>query len=137
MIVVFDPVEFRAGNPKLTPEEVTDEQLQYFWEMAVTFINNTDSSPFPYDPAKGIRTRKIMLYLLVCHLATMSLWGEGQSGPLTSATEGSVSVGFQQVMMGNQAWFSQTPCGRTLLMMLRPFALGGRLAAAPQFHPYG
>ena len=137
MIVIFDPAEFRAGNPKLTPEKVGDEQLQYFWEMAVTFINNTDSSPFPYDPAKGIRTRKIMLYLLVCHLATMSLWGDGQSGPLTSATEGSVSVGFQQVMMGNQAWFSQTPCGRTLLMMLRPYALGGRLAAAPTFHPYG
>lgn len=137
MIVVFNITEFRAFYPKFTDEQITDEQLINLFQLACTFIDNTDSSRFPYDPERNVHTRKQLLYLLVCHLATMELWGAGQAGPLTSATQGSVSVGFQSVDMWGQSWFSQTPCGRTLLMMLQPYALGGRIFTTPHFHPYG
>jgi hypothetical protein len=137
MIVVFNATEFRTFYPKFTEELISDEQLDNLFQLACTFIDNTDKSRFPYDPNRNIYTRKQMLYLLVCHLATMELWGAGQSGPLTSATQGSVSVGFQSMDMWGQPWFSQTPCGRTLLQMLMPYALGGRIFTKPHFHPYG
>lgn len=137
MIVVFNATEFRTFYPKFTEELISDEQLDNLFQLACTFIDNTDKSRFPYDPDRNIYTRKQMLYLLVCHLATMELWGAGQSGPLTSATQGSVSVGFQSMDMWGQPWFSQTPCGRTLLQMLMPYALGGRIYTKPHFHPYG
>lgn len=137
MIVVFNATEFRTFYPKFTEELISDEQLDNLFQLACTFIDNTDKSRFPYDPDRNIYTRKQMLYLLVCHLATMELWGAGQSGPLTSATQGSVSVGFQSMDMWGQPWFSQTPCGRTLLQMLMPYALGGRIFTKSHFHPYG
>ena len=137
MIVVFNATEFRTFYPKFTEELISDEQLDNLFQLACTFIDNTDKSRFPYDPDRNIYTRKQMLYLLVCHLATMELWGAGQSGPLTSATQGSVSVGFQSMDMWDQPGFSQTPCGRTLLQMLMPYALGGRIFTKPHFHPYG
>ena len=137
MIVVLNATEFRTFYPKFTEELISDEQLDNLFQLACTFIDNTDKSRFPYDPDRNIYTRKQMLYLLVCHLATMELWGAGQSGPLTSATQGSVSVGFQSMDMWGQPWFSQTPCGRTLLQMLMPYALGGRIFTKPHFHPYG
>ena len=137
MIVVFNATEFRTFYPKFTEELISDEQLDNLFQLACTFIDNTDKSRFPYDPDRNIYTRKQMLYLLVCHLATMELWGAGQSGPLTSATQGSVSVGFQSMDMWGQPWFSQTPCGRTLLQMLMPYALGGRTFTKSNFHPYG
>lgn len=137
MIVVFNATEFRTFYPKFTEELISDEQLDNLFQLACTFIDNTDKSRFPYDPDRNIYTRKQMLYLLVCHLATMELWGAGQSGPLTSATQGSVSVGFQSMDMWGQPWFSQTPCGRTLLQMLMPYTLGGRIFTKPHFHPYG
>lgn len=137
MIVVFNATEFRTFYPKFTEELISDEQLDNLFQLACTFIDNTDKSRFPYDPDRNIYTRKQMLYLLVCHLATMELWGAGQSGPLTSATQGSVSVGFRSMDMWGQPWFSQTPCGRTLLQMLMPYALGGRIFTKPHFHPYG
>lgn len=137
MIVEFSPAEFREAYPRFAGDSVTDAQITWYWDVACSLINNTDNSRFPYEPSKGVNTRKTLLYLLMCHLLTMAQWGGGQSGPLTSATEGSVSVGFQQVMMGNQAWFSQTPCGRTLLMMLRPYILGGFIFPNRSFHPYG
>lgn len=137
MIVTFDPAEFRAFYPKFTVATVSDEQLEHMFDLACTFIDNTDNSRFPYDPSKKVYVRKEMLYLLVCHLATMELWSPGQSGPLASATQGSVSVGFQNITLNNQQWLSQTPCGRTLAMLMKPYALGGRIATVCHFHPYG
>lgn len=137
MIVVFNPTQFRTFYPRFTDDLITDEQLDNLFQLACTFINNTDNSRFPYDPDQNVYTRAQMLYLLVCHLATMELWGNGQPGPLTSATQGSVSVGFQAIVMWSQPWFSQTPCGRTLLQLLLPYALGGKIFTKPNFHPYG
>ena len=140
-VVVWDQADFQTYYPQFS-ENITAEQFTALWEMANTLVNNTATSPIPYDPDNGIYVRKIVLYAVVCHLATMSLWGaSGQSGPVTSASEGSVSVSFQiPTLPGGGVtaqWYNQTPCGRTAWMFLRRLSLGGRYYGAPNFHPYG
>lgn len=137
MIVTFDPVEFRSYYPKFTETVISDVQLEHLFTLATTFIDNTDNAMIPYDPDKGIYNRKEILYLFVCHLATMELWPLGQTGPVQSATQGSVSVSYGQVTDRRGTWFNQTPCGRTLFMLLRPYVLGGRIVSAAEPHPYG
>lgn len=138
MIVTFDSTEFRGFYPKFTVDVVSDTQLENYFNLACSLINNTESSPFPFDPDNNIYIRKEMLYILVCHLATMGTWDVGQTGPVQSATQGSVSVSYGNLTgSANARWFNQTPCGRTLWMMLRPYALGGRIASIPDFHPFG
>ena len=140
-VVVWDQADFLTYYPQFS-ENITAEQFTALWEMANTLVNNTTSSPIPYDPDNGVYIRKIVLYAVVCHLATMSLWGaSGQSGPVASASEGSVSVSFQiPTLPGGGVtaqWYNQTPCGRTAWMFLRRLSLGGRYYCAPNFHPYG
>lgn len=137
MIVSFDSTEFRSHYPKFTVDLVSDTQLESYFTLATTLIDNTESSQFPYDTELGVYTRKEMLYLLVCHLATMGTWDVGQTGAIQSATQGSVSVSYGSSGSPNAGWFNQTPCGRTLWMLLRPYALGGRLATAEEPHPFG
>lgn len=138
MIVTFDATEFRGFYPKFTVDVVSDTQLENYFNLACSLINNTESSPFPFDPDNNIYIRKEMLYMLVCHLATMGTWDVGQTGPVQSATQGSVSVSYGNLTGSvNASWFNQTPCGRTLWMLLRPYALGGRIASIPDFHPFG
>ena len=138
MIVEFNPTEFRSYYPKFTVDKVSDAQLESYFRLASSLINNTDSSQFPYNPDNGQYIRKELLYLLVCHLATMGTWDIGQSGEVKSATEGSVSVSYGEFKGNpNASWFNQTPCGRTLWMMLKPYALGGRIFSVSDFHPYG
>lgn len=133
MIVVFNPDEFREFYPKFS--EVSDDRLDFFFNLACSYIGNTDNSKFPYNPAQKIFVRKQLLYMLVCHLCTLEKWGDKQSGPITSASQGSVSVGFANVEMWGNAFFSQTQCGRAMLQMMAPYALGGKLIAATSLHP--
>ncbi len=138
MIVIFDPDEFRSFYPKFTKELVTDAELNHLFQLACTFIDNTDEAMIPYNPDKGIYNRKEVLYLFVCHMATMNLWEVGQSGAVQSASQGTVSVSYAIPQNGpNGSWFNQTPCGRTLWMLLKPYALGGRIFTISNHHPFG
>jgi len=139
-VVVWDEAAFLALYPQFTGK-VTEEQFVALWEAACTLVDNTPASPLPYDPDNGVYVRKIVLYALVCHLATMSFWGAGQSGPISSATEGSVSASFQLPTLPGSGvaaqWYNQTPCGRTAWMFLRKLSLGGRYYDVRHYHPYG
>ena len=140
-VVEWNEVDFLALYPQFAGK-FTPEQLSALWEMACTLVDNTPDSPVPYDPDNGVYVRKVVLYAVVCHLATMSLWGgSGQSGPVTSASEGSVSASFQiPTLPGGGVtaqWYNQTPCGRTAWMFLRRLSLGGRYYGVRNFHPYG
>lgn len=143
--VVWNEGAFLAMYPQFAPTAAnapTAEQLSALWEMACTLIDNSEGSLIPYDPDNGVYIRKIALYALVCHLATMATWGaNGQSGTITSASEGSVSASFQiPTLPGGGVtaqWYNQTPCGRTVWTLLRRLSLGGIYYGVNNFHPYG
>lgn len=106
-VVVFDPVEFRQLYPSIT---ATDVQLEDYFAMAETFLDNTKCSV-----VKDLAVRKRMLYLLVAHIATLTGMAEKGNpvvGRIGSATEGSVSVSLDYGAMGNnERWYLQTPWG--------------------------
>lgn len=116
---------------------LSEAQLNYAFQIACMIIDNTDESPIPYDPENGVEIRKILLWLLVCHLAALALRPINQSGPTTSATEGSVSVSFQIPTIVNGSYFAQTPCGETFWQLMRRFMSGGRYYDMKKFHPWG
>lgn len=106
-VVVFDPVEFRALYPAI---QATDDQLDMYFEMAETFLDNTACSV-----VKDLGARKLLLYLLVAHIATLTgqaEQGNNVVGRVSSATEGTVSIGLDYGTMGNnERWYLQTPWG--------------------------
>ena len=130
--------QFGECGAQATPEVALDA----FFETACTIIGNGEGAIIPYDPSMGIYARQIALYALVCHLATLNKWGaNGQNGPLSNASEGSVSVGFQAPAYkpgGELAtWLRLTPCGQTAWLLISRFAAGPRIYNVPHFHPYG
>ena len=147
-VVEFDADEFRELFPQFSEEElaksgkedtITDVTLEWFFLMACEAVGNRDKDQIPYEPEKGVMKRKIVLYLYVCHLATLSLLPTGVSGPLSSAAEGSVSVGYSVYADSTGSWFNQTPCGQALWQMTMYLRIGGRYYAdkTHRFHPWG
>lgn len=138
MVVEFDVTEFRELYPKFTETVATDTQLEYAFQKACIILNNTDKSIVPYDPDNGVYTRKVMLYLLTCHIMTLSLWSAtGQSGAVSSASEGSVSTSFNLPTSAGGDWFKQTECGYTFWQMIQAYNVGGRYYSIKYVHPWG
>ena len=138
--VAWEEAVWRDLYPQFSA--ITSAQLSALWEMAVTIVPNTETSVIPYDPDNGVYARRIILYALMCHLATLATWdANGQAGALASASEGSVSASFQMPQYPatsvSAQWYNQTLCGRTAFNLLRSYALGGRYYAVKTFHPYG
>lgn len=106
-VVVFDPVEFRALYPAI---QATNDQLDMYFDMAETFLDNTKCSV-----VKDLGARKRLLYLLVAHIATLTgqaEQGNNVVGRVSSATEGTVSISLDYGTMGNnERWYLQTPWG--------------------------
>lgn len=135
-VVQFDPQEWMEVYPDFQGK-LTDAQLLFAFDLACQILDNTDASPVPYDPDKGIESRKVLLWLLVCHIATLALRPAGQAGTLTSATEGSVSTGFQLPNFLNGAYFNQSSCGQSYWQAIKKYIIGGRYYDISKYHPFG
>lgn len=135
-IVTFDSDEFLSIYPRFSGV-LTPEQLQNAFDVSCLVLDNTESSVVPYDPINGINDRKTLLYALTCHIASMALWGNGQAGPASGATEGSVSVSFAVPDVTNASWFKMTPCGQLFWQATRKYVVGGRYYARRYSHPWG
>lgn len=136
-VVEFDPSVFRELYPRFTSEIITDSQLNQAFSVACLMLDNSDSSVVPYDPQSGVLVRQTMLNLLVCHIATLALWPPGQSGPVSSSTEGSVSVSFALPQSRNGEYFCQTPCGQAYWTAIQAYIRGGRYYPVHNVHPWG
>ena len=144
-VVVWDESTWRAVYPQFDegqPYYCTSAQLSGLWQIATTLVDNSDSAAIPYEPAKGIYTRQILLWALMCHLATLAWQGrQGQYGTLNSATEGSVTASFQVPQLPAQgatgAWYGLTACGLMAWTILRRYALGGVSYKPHHYHPWG
>ena len=144
-VVQWSESDWRALYPQFDegqPFYCTSAQLSALWEVATTLVDNTPESAIPYDSVKGIAVRKIVLWALMCHLATLAWQGkQGQFGTLNSATEGSVTASFQVPQLPAQgvtgAWYGLTACGLMAWTLLRKYSLGGRIVTPHYFHPWG
>jgi len=135
-IVLFDSDEFTAIYPRFA-NVLTPSQLENAFDTACLMLDNTNGSVVPYDPDNGVKDRKTLLYMLTCHLATVALWGNGQTGPVSSASEGSVSVSFAVPDAASTSWFKSTPCGQAYWQATRKYVVGGRYIAQKYHHPWG
>ncbi|PHM30020.1 DUF4054 domain-containing protein [Xenorhabdus innexi] len=135
-VVTFDPDAFLELYPRFAGA-LTNGQLQQAFDVACLLLDNSDNSIIPYEPS-GTQERKTLLYLLTCHVATVTLWGDkGQAGPASSASEGSVSVSFAVPDAANASWFKLTPCGQMYWQATRKYVVGGRYSAVKHYHPWG
>ena len=141
--VVFDYDEFLIMFPHINEAveagKLTEATITATFDSVASWLKADDTSLYPYDPANGEYTRKILLYLATCHLLTMDLWGNGQSGRVASASQGSVSTSFDLIKTNSLVgqWWVQTPCGSRYLVQSAPFRKGGRLYGVSNYHPYG
>lgn len=128
--VVFNADEFRIVFSAFADEvRFPDAVLQNAWNVAVTMIGAGDDSVLPYCPdcTPPNLTRKTALDYLTCHILTMQyLWQVDQTGAVTSATQGSVSVSFGVPTAGDSVadWYNKTKCGATAWQILQAYANG-------------
>ena len=122
VIVQLDWTNWRLLFPEFS--NVTDEQLEGpVWTMAQQYCRNDGGGPV-CNPA----TQTELLNLMVAHIAQL-LYGStisppsGLAGPITSATEGSVSVSVGVVFNTSNQFFLQTKYGSMFWTLALPFRL--------------
>jgi hypothetical protein len=110
-VVTLDIPKFRALFPEF--DAVTDVQLDFLFDEATDYLSND-----AYSAVSDLSKRERLLYLLMAHLAygrygdARGNGGTGLVGRASSASEGSVSVGFELGAMGaGTAWYTQSPYG--------------------------
>ena len=114
-IVALDIPKFRELFPEFS--DVTDVQLQFLFDEATDYLNNTE-----YSPVQEYTKRERLLYLLMAHLAFLRygyldamgnrIGGNGLVGRVSSATESSVTVSFELGAMSDSAtWYALSPYG--------------------------
>lgn len=137
-IVQFNPDRFRETRPRFTADLISDAELEQAFKTACLILDNTERSIVPYDPAHGLTERETLLDLLTEHLATLGLWNRNnQSGPVSSASQGSVSVSFQAPQITDKNWFLQTPAGTAYRLAIQKYLVGGKHYKTPAYHPWG
>lgn len=108
-VAVFDPTAFRAAYPMFAT--LTDDQLTEAFSLATIYLRNDGSGP-----VRTVGAQTTLLYMLTAHLAQIMYGVNGNPaggvvGRISSAGEGSVSVGTEWPTTANSAWFLQTPFG--------------------------
>lgn len=106
--VIFDPIAFKARYPEFTA--VSDGTLGACFDEATLYMSNSDNSP-----VQNLMRRAMYLNMITAHIAYIGgLLGVGGPNPVgrtSSASEGSVSAGFEYLPPGTHAWFTQSQYG--------------------------
>lgn len=128
--VILNIDDFKLDFPQFTG--LPDAVIERAFKHAVAIFGN------PPAGFKGSTDRlELILYTLMCHLLTSYIQGqEGQSGPLTSATEGSVSASFYVPQSNIYQWLGTTPCGQKFLFLTANRAIGGLVSTPPFWDPW-
>lgn len=109
--------EFLSRYPEFN--NMTCEQLRGFFELACLLLDPTDGC-IVSDESK----RKVLLYLLTAHYGTLFTRGMGSVGAVSSASEGSVSVGYNVNTQQNALFFNQTQYGALYWQAILPYRTG-------------
>lgn len=134
--VTFDYQQWALRYPEFD-STVTQPQAQDYFDQATIYHANDGSGP-----VKDEAQQRVLLYLLTAHLAQIY---SGSSttplnpfiGPISSATEGSVSVAAQIPQIpGSSAWFALSKYGYNYWFATAPFRTARYRAVVPrQFNP--
>lgn len=119
-VVVFDVNEFKTLYPQF--KDVDEAVLQNYFNAATLLLDNTDKSP-----VKDLAERKMLLYMLTCHIATLKKRGDSIVGTITAATEGKVNVSVTPLVNAN--WYNQTVCGSLYWQATAKYRVGVRYVA--------
>lgn len=115
--VVFDPDEFKILYPQWG--SIDDTVLSLYFRVASLLCDNT-----PRSPVKDLCERKTLLYMLVCHIATLKDRGDSLVGTMTQAAQGSVNMSLQPLTNAN--WYQSTQCGAMYWAATAKFRVGIR-----------
>lgn len=119
-VVVFDPQEFKTLYPEFAKTE--DATLTLYFNAACLLLDNTEKSM-----VKDLAERKMLLYMLTCHIATLKANGNTLVGTITSASEGKVSVSLTPFRNAN--WYMTTQCGAMYWQATAKYRVGIRYHA--------
>lgn len=137
--VAWDYAWFQRRYPEISEWVSPDMGLGYF-EMAESLLDNRDAGGTrPYcsalrgSPVTDIPTRQRLLGLLTAHIAALFAPLNGVASPtlvgrITSASEGSVSVGVDFPTDPGAAWFGQTKYGAMFWQLTKRYRM-------MQYHP--
>lgn len=103
-VVVFDSSAFKVRYSEFSSS--SDDLLSAYFDEATLILNNTDSSI-----VTDLVERKVLLWLLTAHIASINKNPSGLVGRLASSTEGSVSVSMQYNSSQQSQWYEQTRYG--------------------------
>ena len=117
-MLVLDIALFREQLPKFADDVIyTDAIIIVNWDLATCYISDTD-----YGVLKE-SCRQYAINLMIGHLLYLNdLISNGSpTGTVTSASEGTVSIGLEPPPSKNQFsfWLNQSPYGQQLLALLK------------------
>ena len=116
--MTFDITRFRTVYPQFA-ETPPDASLEFMWQNALIISGIEQDSRIPEAEKENL------LFMLVCHLATLA--SRGSAGAMTSAKQGEVQVSFAApTATGDAAWYNATPCGAAYWQIIKKYRLGGQ-----------
>lgn len=125
-VVIFDVDLFKSLYPEFV--DMDNAVLDWLFETSTDIVNNTLQSVV-CDVCK----RKRLLYLLTAHFATLRDRGGDIVGAISSASEGSTSVGYTNGNYpANAAFFSSTMYGQMFWQLSLPYRLGPVLVSGDE-----
>lgn len=115
--MTFNVEKFRTIYPQFA--EVPDAQLEFMWQNALIISGVEGDTRVPEGQKENL------LFMLVCHLATLAT--RGTAGAMTSAKQGEVQVTYASVppRSDDADWFNLTPCGSAYWQAIKRYRLGG------------
>ncbi len=108
-VAILVVADFKAAYPGFA--SLTTPQVEEAFSLATIYLRNDGTGP-----VRTVSLQTSLLYMLTAHLAQLmyGINGEAASGAVgrvSSASEGSVSIGTDWPTNANNAWFLQTPFG--------------------------
>ena len=115
--MTFDITKFRTVYPQFA--EIPDATLEFMWNNALIISNLENDTRLDADQKENL------LFMLLCHLATLATLGT--AGAMTSAKQGEVQVTYASMpsRSDDADWFNLTPCGSAYWQAIKRYRLGG------------
>lgn len=130
----LDISAFRDCYPALTQERISDEQVENLYGVISALLGDGEGN-FPY-PEASIQP---IIFSALCHLITLWLDDSNSPARVASASQGSVSVSFDNIQARSEqgSWWNLTKCGALFWVLTQRYRTGCKLYTSKNYHPWG